>query len=276
MKLSFFRKELLPFFYYYLISVYFHVFFQSHTKRLSFDLRFFHSFFGTCFRILNWLMGLDIKSVYTLLTDSLTYSMEQGPSWGVNRFSASQEFPHTYGNWPFITAFTRARHLSLSWARSIQSVPQIPLTEIHVSINLPSKPGSSKSSFFLKFPHQKPVCTSPLPIRATCHAHLILLDLISRKTFREEYRSWSSSLCSFIHSPFTSSLLGPNILLNTLFSNTLTLRTSLNVCDQVSHPHKTIGQIIDPCTLIFIHYILYILYFWIANRMTASIPWLQY
>ena len=29
-----------------------------------------------------------------------------------------------------------------------------------------------------------------------------------------------SPLCSFLHSPVTSSLLGPNILLNTLFSNT--------------------------------------------------------
>jgi hypothetical protein len=33
----------------------------------------------------------------------------------------------------------------------------------------------------------------------------------------EEYRSLSSSLCSFLHSPVTSSLLGPNILLNPLF-----------------------------------------------------------
>jgi hypothetical protein len=30
-------------------------------------------------------------------------------------------------------------------------------------------------------------------------------------------------LCTFLHSPVTSSLLGPNILLRTLFSNTLSL-----------------------------------------------------
>jgi len=36
--------------------------------------------------------------------------------------------------------------------------------------------------------------------------------------------------------PITSSLLGPNILLNTIFSNTLSFLTSLNVSDQVSHP----------------------------------------
>ena len=60
----------------------------------------------------------------------------------------------------------------------------------------------------------------------------------------EEYRLFSSSLCNFLHSPITSSLLGPNILLNTLFSNTLSLRSSLNVSDRVSHPYKTTGKII--------------------------------
>jgi hypothetical protein len=32
--------------------------------------------------------------------------------------------------------------------------------------------------------------------------------------------------------------LRPNILLSTLFSNTLSLRSSLNVSDHVSHPYK--------------------------------------
>jgi hypothetical protein len=45
------------------------------------------------------------------------------------------------------------------------------------------------------------------------------------------------------HSAITSSFLGPNILLSTLFSNTLHLRSSLNVRDQVSHPYKTTGRI---------------------------------
>jgi hypothetical protein len=55
----------------------------------------------------------------------------------------------------------------------------------------------------------------------------------------EEYRLWSSSLCSFLQPLVTSSLFGPNILLNTLFSNTLSLWSSLNVRDQVSHPYRT-------------------------------------
>jgi hypothetical protein len=70
---------------------------------------------------------------------------------------------------------------------------------------------------------------TPLPIRSTCPAHLILLDFITRTILGEEYRS----LCSFLHSPFTSSVLGPNILLNTL-----SLRSSLNVSDQGSQPYK--------------------------------------
>jgi len=41
------------------------------------------------------------------------------------------------------------------------------------------------------------------PIRATCPAHLILLDVITRTILGEEYRSLSSSLCSFLHSPIT-------------------------------------------------------------------------
>jgi hypothetical protein len=42
--------------------------------------------------------------------------------------------------------------------------------------------------------------------------------------------------------PVTSSVLDPNILLNTLFSNTLSLYSSLSVRDQVSHPHKPKGK----------------------------------
>ena len=61
-----------------------------------------------------------------------------------------------------------------------------------------------------------------------------------------------SLLCIFLHSPVTSSLLAPNILLNTLFSNTLSLLSSLNVSDQVSHPYKTTSKIIVLYTRILI------------------------
>jgi hypothetical protein len=42
-------------------------------------------------------------------------------------FAPSQEIPRIYGTRNFITVLTSARHLFLSWARSIQS-PQTPPT----------------------------------------------------------------------------------------------------------------------------------------------------
>jgi len=89
------------------------------------------------------------------------------------------------------------------------------------------------------------------PIRATCPAHLILLDFITRTILGEEYKTFISSLCIHLQSPVTSSLLGPNILLNTLFWNTLSLLSSRSVSDQVSHPYKTTGKIIFLYILIF-------------------------
>jgi hypothetical protein len=59
------------------------------------------------------------------------------------------------------------------------------------------------------------------PMCTTCNAHIILLDFITQIILGEQYRSLSSSLCSFLHFPVTLSHLGPNILLNTLFLNTV-------------------------------------------------------
>ena len=41
-------------------------------------------------------------------------------------FQPIKKFPAFYGTRRFITAFTRARHLSLAWASSIQSIPPYP------------------------------------------------------------------------------------------------------------------------------------------------------
>ena len=174
--------------------------------------------------------------------------MEQSP-WDAKPV---KKFPVFYGTRRFITAFTSARHLSLSWASSIQSMQPHPtswrsilILPSHLRLRLPC--GLFPTGFRIK------ALYTPLlsPIRATCSAHCILLDLIPRTILGEQYRSIISSLCSFLHSPVTSSVLGPNIILNILFSNTLSLRSSLNVGDQVSHPYKTTGKIIILYILIF-------------------------
>jgi len=92
---------------------------------------------------------------------------------------------------------------------------------------------------------------TPHPMRATCRAHLILLNLITRTILGAEARSLRSSLCSFLHSHVTLSLLGPNILLYAPFSNTLSLRSSPSVSNQVSDPYQTTAKIIVLYILIF-------------------------
>jgi hypothetical protein len=74
---------------------------------------------------------------------------------------------------------------------------------------------------------------------------LIILFIVG-----EEYKLWSS-LCSFPHPPITSSPFDPNIHYSTLFSNSLSQCSSLNVRDQVSHPCRTTGKIIVLYILIF-------------------------
>ena len=87
----------------------------------------------------------------------------------------------------FITVFTKAQHLLLSSAKSIQSMPPtysritILILSSHLGIGLPS--GLFPSGF-----PTKALCAPLLsPTRATCLAHLILLHLITQIVFGEVY-----------------------------------------------------------------------------------------
>jgi len=70
-----------------------------------------------------------------------------------------QKFPAFYGTRRFNTTFTAARHLSLSWARSIHLKPSHStiLTSI-ATLNFHLRPGLPSGLFSLRFPHQNPEC----------------------------------------------------------------------------------------------------------------------
>ena len=107
-----------------------------------------------------------------------------------------KKFPAFYGTRRLITTFTSARHLSLSRASSIQSIPLCPTSwrsifiwTSHLRLGLPS------GLFPSYFPTKTLYTSLFTPICATCPPpHLFLLDLITWKKLGEQYRSFSSSV----------------------------------------------------------------------------------
>jgi len=116
--------------------------------------------------------------------------------------------PAFYGKRWFIALFTRDRHLTLSWARSIQSMSPHP-TSWRVIIVLSSHPHLGlPNGLFLRFPHPTPVCTS------LCLPYVPLaLPILWCLIWSSEYLVRSTGHKAFRYVaplPVTSFLLGPN------------------------------------------------------------------
>ena len=176
--------------------------------------------------------------MYTyLLTYLLTYSMEQSPSWEANWFSASQEIPRILWN-PKVHYRTHKRPPPVPILSQPHPVPTTPshFLKSHLNIILPSTSWSPQWSLSIRFTHKNLVHNSPF--LHTCH---MPRPSHSSRFYHLPNTVWA--VCNFLHSPVSPSLLGPNILLSTLFSNTLSLCSSPNVSEQVSHPYKTTGKI---------------------------------
>ena len=107
----------------------------------------------------------------------------------LNGLQLVKKFSAFYGTRRFITALTSIRHLSLSCASPIQSPYPHPtswryilILFTHLRLGLPS------GLFPSGFPTNTLYAPLSSPIRATCSAHLILLDFITRTILGEEYR----------------------------------------------------------------------------------------
>ena len=138
----------------------------------------------------------------------LTYSLEQSPSWESNRFSDSQEIPRILWNPKlhyrmnkFLPPVPILSHINLVHGPHPASWRPIVILSSPPGLGLPS--GTFPSGF-----PPKPVYTYPLPYTWYLPRPSLSSRFVTRIIFGEEYRSMSSLLCSFLHSPVTSFLLG--------------------------------------------------------------------
>ena len=155
--------------------------------------------------------------------------MEQSPSSKVYRPSGSYVFPR-------ILWSPKLHHCIHKHPQPvpIQSMPPHPTSWRYILVLSHLRPGLA-SGLFPQVSYSKSFRNLSFPISVTFLSYLIL-DLITRIVFGEEYRSWNSSLCSLLHSPGTRTFLGPNIVHSTLFAYTFILWSSLNVSEQ-DRPH---------------------------------------
>lgn len=140
--------------------------------------------------------------------------------WEANSRSDIQETLAFYGAWKFFTLFTRVHHWSLSSNRWVLSSYSRSISFRYIrSITFSSQVVTSLQILQLKPCMHFPYLQCLLRV---FNVYVTFLDLIALIIFGES-RSMNckvKSLCNFLQSSFTFSVLGTGILLSTLFSNT--------------------------------------------------------
>jgi hypothetical protein len=130
--------------------------------------------------------------------------------------------------------------LSLQWVILNQSTSSHPvylrsifILSSHLRLGLPGGlfpsdcPTTILYAFLISY-----ACYMSRPFHSPWFDHL-------NNIYGEAYKLWSSSLCSLLQPPATSSLLGPHRLLSTLSLDSVNLCSSPSVRDQVPYPYKT-------------------------------------
>jgi len=108
--------------------------------------------------------------------------------------------------------------------------PSTDFWKIHFNVTLPSRRRFSKWPLSLRIPYDTLYAHLHSSIRATFHAHIILLVLITVIIFVEQYKSWSYPLRSFFHFSGKTAQCCMSISFLYMFRTTM--------CMPDTHPHK--------------------------------------
>jgi hypothetical protein len=122
---------------------------------------------------------LPTSTLTCLLSDLITYSMEQRPSWEANKrsFSQSENSRHFMELKVYCRIQKSQRPVLILREIDPAHDPHPTFQRSILVLSSHLRLGLSSGSPSIRFPNQNSVCTSSLPIHATCPVHLVL-DMI--------------------------------------------------------------------------------------------------